>query len=454
MEPSTPDGLPPDLSSNGSPGSAPVEAPAPAPVSGAGLGALEVLYRSPDSLVPDPRNARTHSKRQIEQIEASIRSFGFTNPILIDETGGIIAGHGRLRAAKNLGMGSVPTITLAGLGDTQKRALRIADNKIALNAGWDIEILKLELAEIGTLDVSFDMTLTGFSTGEIDVILKSSPDPEDEVIPAVPEVPRTRPGDIWQLGPHRIGCGDGRDVTFLQAVIGEGQNVDVAFLDPPYNVRINGHANARGRHREFAMASGEMTDDAFRRFLADTLGACAAVSREGAVHFVCMDWRHLDDVSSVGKSVYGDLLNICVWNKSNAGMGSLYRSKHEMVFVYRVGQASHLNMVELGRHGRNRTNVWDYASVNSLQGSRHEDLALHPTVKPVALVADAIQDVSRRGDRVLDIFLGSGTTLMAAERVGRIFCGVEIDPGYVDVALARWQALTGKEPVLVVKGAP
>lgn len=410
---------------------------------------LTVIYRGPATLQPDPRNARTHSKQQIQQIAASIQSFGFTNPILIDEAGVIIAGHGRFRAAKALDLATVPTITLAGLNDGQKRALRLADNKIALGAGWDMEILKLELAELGTLDLDFDLSTTGFSTGEIDVILKGSPDPEDEVIPAVPEVPRSQFGDIWQLGRHRIGCGDGRDVDFLQRVIGDGQRVDVAFLDPPYNVRINGHANAKGRHPEFAMASGEMTESEFRDFLEQTLGACAAVSREGAVHFVCMDWRHMDDVSTVGHKVYGDLLNICVWNKSNAGMGSLYRSKHEMVFVYRVGNMPHLNMVELGKHGRNRTNVWDYASVNSMQGSRRQDLALHPTVKPVALVADAIQDVSRRGDRVLDIFLGSGTTLIAAERVGRTFCGVELEPAYVDVALARWQALTGRDPVLV-----
>ena len=216
---------------------------------------------------------------------------------------------------------------------------------------------------------------------------------------------------------------------------------------------IYSHANAKGRHPEFAMASGEMTEAEFRGFLAETLGACAAVSRDGAVHFVCMDWRHIDDVSAVGRDVYGQLLNICVWNKSNAGMESLYRSKHEMVFVYRVGTMPHLNMVELGKHGRNRTNVWDYASVNSMQGSRREDLAMHPTVKPVALVADAIQDVSRRGDRVLDIFLGSGTSLIAAERVGRVCCGVELEPAYVDVALARWQALTGKEPQLVERAA-
>ena len=196
------------------------------------------------------------------------------------------------------------------------------------------------------------------------------------------------------------------------------------------------------------MASGEMTDEAFRAFLADSLGACAKVSRDGAVHFVCMDWRHMDEVGSVGNSIYGELLNLCVWNKSNAGMGSLYRSKHELVFVFRVGPVPHFNAVELGRHGRNRTNVLDYTSVNSLAGSRREDLALHPTVKPTALVADAIQDVTRRGELVLDTFLGSGTTLIAAERTGRRFRGLDIDPAYVDVAVERWSAMTGEEPRL------
>lgn len=212
---------------------------------------------------------------------------------------------------------------------------------------------------------------------------------------------------------------------------------------PPYNVPINGFVNAKGRHREFAMASGEMTDAAFRAFLDDALAACARVSRDGAVHFICMDWRHMDDVFAVGGSVYGELLNLCVWNKSNAGMGSLYRSKHELIFVYRVGTVPHVNAVELGRHGRNRTNVWDYASVNSMAGSRREDLALHPTVKPTALVADAIRDVTRQGDVVLDTFLGSGTTLVAAERTHRRCRGVDIDPTYVDVAIDRWAAMTG-----------
>lgn len=409
---------------------------------------LTIEYRSISSLKPDPRNARTHPKRQIEQIVRSIREFGFTNPVLIDESGVLIAGHGRLRAAKELGLAEVPAITLRDLTEVQKKALRLADNKIALSAGWDLEILRLELAEIGTLDVDFDLSLTGFAGGEIDVVLKAANDPDDEVILAVPVEPKTGIGDIWNLGEHRVGCGDGRDAGFLRRLLGPDTLIDAAFLDPPYNVKINGHANAKGRHREFAMASGEMSDFEFRGFLSETLGAAAAVSRPGAVHFICMDWRHLDDVSDVGAAVYGELLNICVWNKSNAGMGSLYRSKHEMVFVYRVGFAPHANMVELGRHGRNRTNVWDYPSVNSMAGSRREDLALHPTVKPVAMVADAFQDVTSRGDVVFDMFLGSGTSLIAAARCARRFRGCDIDPAYVDVAVERWMQMTGGTPQL------
>ena len=410
---------------------------------------LTVVYRPIGCLVPDLRNARTHPKRQVDQIVASIRAFGFTNPLLADPEGRLIAGHGRLLAAKQIGLAEVPVIELAGLSEAQKKALRLADNKIALNAGWDIEILKLELADLSLPEFEMDLALTGFSSGEIDVVLGETADPDDEVIPEVPSDPKTRIGDIWQLGEHRIGCGDGRDIEFLRAVVGDGETIDAAFLDPPYNVKINGHANAAGRHREFAMASGEMTTAAFRTFLTETLSACERVSRNGAVHFVCMDWRHLDDVSAVGSEVYNTLLNICVWNKSNAGMGSLYRSKHEMVFVYRVGDAPHTNAVELGKHGRNRTNVWDYASVNSLRGSRRQDLDMHPTVKPVAMVADAICDVTKQGERVLDIFLGSGTSLIAAERVGRKFRGLDIDPAYVDVAIARWEQLTGKTATLV-----
>jgi DNA modification methylase len=414
--------------------------------SNGGLPPLTVTYRPVGTLRPDPRNARTHPKQQVHQIVASIREFGFVNPILTDPDDCVIAGHARYMAAKAMGLAEVPTIQIRGLTEAQKRALRIADNKIALGAGWDLDILKLELTELRSMDLDFNLSVTGFSTGELDVILNGSADPDDEVIPETPASPRTRVGDIWILGEHRVGCGDARDLDFVRRLIGEKAAVDAAFLDPPYNVRISGHANAVGRHREFAMASGEMDEAEFRAFLKQTLGVSASVSRNGAVHFVCIDWRHMDDVSAVGKAVYGDLLNVCIWNKSNAGMGSLYRSKHELVFVFRVGDIPHFNAVELGKHGRYRTNIWDYASVNSFKGSRREDLSLHPTVKPSALVADAIQDVTRRGDLVLDLFLGSGTTLVAAERVGRRFRGLDIDPAYVDVAIERWTSMTGGVP--------
>lgn len=406
---------------------------------------LEVTYRRLDELKPFANNPRLHPKRQIDQLVASISNFGFTNPILVDSDLNIIAGHGRLLAARQLSLGEVPTIVLRGLCPAQQRALRIADNKIMLNGGWDTDLLRIELKEISAEIALEDL---GFSAGELNVVLSEGVDPDDEVIPAVPAHAMTQPGDIWILGDHRIGCGDARDVAFLREVVGPGDAVDAAFLDPPYNVRIQGHANVASKHREFAMASGEMSEDEFRAFLRQTLGACAAVSRDGAVHFVCMDWRHMADVQAAGEAVYGRLLNLCIWNKSNAGMGSLYRSKHELVFVYRVGQAQHLNTVELGRHGRNRMNVWDYASVNTFKGHRREDLALHPTVKPVQMVADALQDVTRRSDIVLDVFLGSGATLIAAQRTGRRFRGIEIDPLYVDLVVERWRNLTGERPRL------
>jgi DNA modification methylase len=406
---------------------------------------LVLRYQALASLKPDPANARTHDKRQVAQIARSITVFGFCNPILIDADGVIIAGHGRYLAAKKLGLRDVPTISLPHLNGDQKRALRIADNKIGLNSSWNFDLLKAELQQLAVLEIDFDLSLTGFTPGEIDVVLQGAPDPDDEVIPAIPATPRTRPGDIWVLGEHRLGCGDARDLAFLRRVVGDRGPIDVAFLDPPYNVRISGHANTSDRHREFAMASGEMSQAAFIQFLEECLGAAVAVSRNGAVHFVCMDWRHTAAVQTVGARIYGEQINLCVWNKSNAGMGSLYRSKHELVFVYRVGEAPHLNAVELGKHGRNRTNVWDYASVNSFKGSRRGDLELHPTVKPAAMVADAIKDVTRQGGLVLDTFLGSGTTLLAAERSGRRCRGVELDPAYVDLAIERWSDLTGKE---------
>ena len=408
-----------------------------------------IEYLPLGSLKPDPRNPRTHSSKQVQQIADSIDGSGYFNPILTEEDNVIICGHGRYRAAKLIGRETVPVIRLNGLSTAAKRALRIADNKIAMNAGWDVDLLRVELEEIQAEGLNLE--LTGFAMGEIDTMLTPAADPDDEIIPAVPEQPVTRPGDIWICGPHRIGCGDLLDGCSLAAVMAD-ERADAIVSDPPYNVEINGFANAKGRHREFQMASGEMSPEEFVEFIRKFIRVFIAYSRDGAVHLVFMDWRHIAELISVGRALYGAFLNLCVWNKSNAGMGSLYRSKHELIAVFRVGDTPHFNAVELGRHGRNRTNVFDYASVNSFMGSRREDLALHPTVKPTALVADSIQDVTRRGDIVLDPFLGSGTLLIACELTGRRARGLEIEPSYVDVALGRWIAMTGQQPVLEATG--
>lgn len=407
---------------------------------------------SPADLRPNPRNARTHPKRQLDAIAASIRRFGFLNPVLIDADGVIIAGHGRALAAKQLGLEQVPVLRIEHLSEADKRAYVIADNKLAQMAGWDRDVLAIELQHLIEIDATLPEVI-GFAAGEVDVLLdevSGSADPEDEALPAIAERAVTRPGDTWELGGrHRVACGDARDTAVLAALMGE-ERADAVFVDPPYNVAIQGHVGGRGaiRHREFAMASGEMTPAVFQAFLRQMGAALTGASRAGAVHFICMDWRHTGDLLAALTPLYDQLLNLCIWRKSNAGMGSLYRSQHELVFVFRHGTAPHRNAVELGRHGRNRTNVWDYPSVNGAHADRRSQLAWHPTVKPVLLVADAVKDVTRRGDIVLDSFLGSGTTLIACERVGRRCRGVEIDPLYVDLALRRWSEITGLAPVL------
>lgn len=411
----------------------------------------------PGSLAPYANNPRTHSKKQVRQIAKSIERFGFTNPILIDGTGGVIAGHGRLEAAKLLGLAEVPVLRIEHMSDAEKRAYVIADNRLAENAGWDRDLLAIELGAL--LEIDFDITITGFATPEIDLILREAeddraPDRDDDVPSVDTSAPAvTVPGNLWLLGRHRVLCGDARDPE-LWAKLMAGQQAEMAFTDPPYNVKIDGHVSGLGqaRHREFAMAAGEMSEAEFRGFLECVVRNMAAVSDDGALHYLCMDWAHLHELLSAGKAVYRDLKNICVWTKSNAGMGSLYRSQHEMVAVFKVGAAPHVNNVELGRHGRYRTNVWAYAGMNSFGRDRDEALAMHPTVKPVQLVEDAILDASDRGSVVIDAFLGSGTTLIAAEHAGRTCCGLELDPHYVDLILKRWSKQTGGDPVLAESG--
>ena len=418
---------------------------------------LKITYRKIGELIPYTGNARTHSDKQIAQIAASIRKFGFTNPVLIDEDGSIVAGHGRVAAAKQLGIAEVPTIVLGHLTPAERRAYVIADNRLAELAGWDREILKIEFQALAELDLDFDLEITGFETAELDLLLDDSAgedaaDPADEMPEPVPGPAVTQPGDVWLLGKHRLICGDARDPATYAALMG-AERARAVFTDPPYNVKIDGHVCGSGtvKHREFAMASGEMDAGTFTAFLEESLGAMAAVSLDGAIHFTCMDWRHMAELQAAGSKVYSELKNLVVWAKTNGGMGTFYRSRHELIYVWKVGTAPHTNTFGLGEHGRYRTNVWDYPGVNSFGGNQ-KDLALHPTVKPVALVADAIKDVTRRGEIVLDGFGGSGTTLIAAERTGRVSRLVELDPIYCDVICRRYAALTGVEPVLEATG--
>jgi DNA modification methylase len=408
---------------------------------------------------PNSRNSRTHSGKQIRQIANSIAAFGFTNPLLVSEDRELIAGHGRYEAAKLLGLAKLPVIVVAGLSPAKRRALAIADNKIAANAGWDRERLAIEIPELaGLLDAEgLDVSILGFEPVEIDQIQTDfedhAADPQDNIDPKWGKAPAvTKVGDLWRLGNHKFLCGDARSAADIARLM-TSCRADLAFLDPPYNVRIGGVVGrGKTKHSEFAMASGEMSSPEFVRFLGIALDAAASVSREGAVHFVCMDWRHYPELVAAAQPIYGEVINVAVWVKSNAGQGSFYRSQHEFIGVFRVGKTPHLNNVELGRHGRSRSNVWHYAGVNSFRAGRMDELRSHPTAKPVALIADVLKDCTRRGDVVLDTFCGAGSTVLAAERVGRHARALEIEPRFVDIAIRRWQAFTGKDALHAESG--
>jgi DNA modification methylase len=423
------------------------------------LSQLKVTYEAIQNLVPYARNARTHSQRQIRQIADSMRKFGFTNPVLVNGSSMIIAGHGRVAAAKLLGIEQVPTICLDNLTEDEIRAYILADNKLAEKAGWDHSILAIELQHLTSIDLEFDVSITGFEVGEIDLILQEAAaaegQEEDEPVEISSSLAVTKRGDVWLLGDHRLICGDALDESTYVAVM-NGKTADVVFADPPYNVKIDGNVCGKGaiHHREFAMASGEMSEPEFVDFLCSALSLLERHSCDGSVHFVCMDWRHAAEVLQAGKKAYHTLLNLCVWTKDNGGMGSFYRSQHELIFVFRKGKKQHRNNVQLGQFGRSRTNVWRYPGVNTLSKSAEEGnlLALHPTVKPVAMIADAVLDCSARGDIVLDNFSGVGSTIIAAEKVGRACYAIEIDPLYVDAAVRRWEKHTGKKAVSATTG--
>jgi DNA modification methylase len=422
---------------------------------------LAIEYIPVASLRPDPKNARLHSDKQVQQIARSIEAFGFNVPVLVDTNSQVIAGHGRLRACEILGVAQVPVIRLEHLSEHQRLAFMIADNRLTENAEWDDRLLGEQLKILSEVELDFTLETTGFEMGEIDLLIENlSPDIDGEIDPAdlqpessVNQV--SRPGELWKLGKHRVFCGDALSPKSYEALM-DGHRANVIFTDPPYNVPISGHVGGNGtvQHREFVMASGEMSEAEFIAFLTDAVNLLAQHSLNGSLHYICMDWRHMRELLAAGTVAYSELKNLCVWTKHNAGMGSFYRSQHELVFVFQNGSNAYRNNVQLGQFGRSRSNVWHYPGANSFSRSTNEGdlLALYPTVKPVALVADAIMDCSARGDLVLDPFLGSGTTVIAAERTGRICYGMELDPGYVDTVIRRWQKFTSLEAINQVTG--
>lgn len=420
---------------------------------------LEIIYLQTISLKADLRNPRVHTDKQVRQIARSIESFGFNVPVLIDDDQRVIAGHGRLMAARKLGWETVPAIRLSHLTESQRMAFLIADNRLTENSSWDERMLGEQLKILSELELDFDLEAIGFEVPEIDVFidgLSAVPDADpDDCVPEISGSAITVVGDLWQLVRHRVHCGNSL-ITANYELLMDGSKADLVITDPPYNVVIDGHASGNGsiHHREFEMASGEMNSIEFTDFLRKAMTAARDHSADGSLAYYFMDWRHMTEILSAGQSVYAKMLNLCVWAKSNGGMGSFYRSAHELVFLFKNGTGSHRNNVQLGKFGRYRTNVWNYPGANSFSRSDAEGdlLALHPTPKPVALIADAIKDCTARGDLVLDPFLGSGTAIIAAERSGRRCYGFELDPLYVDTIVRRWQRLTKLDAIHVATG--
>lgn len=416
---------------------------------------IAVSYYRISELRLDPKNPRNHDRLQIRKIARSIEAFGFNVPVLIDAKRNVIAGHGRLLACRELGMDDVPAIRLEHLTDAQARAFKIADNRLTEIGTWDDQLLGEQLQMLAAVDLDFSLEVTGFEMGEIDLrieglkdVQKNKADPADILPAPSPSPPVTKPGDLWALGRHRLFCGNAVEPLSYERLL-DTEQVAMIFTDPPYNVKIDGHASGLGnvRHRDFAMGSGEMSRSEFTGFLTKFCVLAATHSTQGAIHFICMDWRHAEELLAAGRRAYSELKNVCVWVKHNAGMGSLYRSQHELVFVFKNGRAPHRNNVQLGKHGRHRSNVWSYRGANDFGRPTDEGQIsrIHPTVKPVQMVADAILDCTKRGDIILDPFMGSGTTLIAAERTGRCCYGIELDAAYADAIIRRWQAFTGDQ---------
>ena len=406
---------------------------------------------------PLGRATHKHPPQQVGKLAGCLSWYGFVLPILIDPEGRVVAGWGLVLAARQLGLSEVPAVSLTDLSEAELRMLRLALNRITEDSAWDQEALCLEFSDLLELEPQIDLEVSGFEIGEIDVHLGGRGVDEEDDLPKIENgtTPVTCVGDLWALGEHRLLCGDALRSESYARVLGTDK-ADMMFADPPYNVPVDGHVSGLGaiKHTNFAMASGELSPAEFHSFLKTSLSHAASWSIDGAIHYVCMDWRHQREIIDVGEAVYSELKNLCIWNKTNAGMGSLYRSKHELIYVFKVGKGAHINNIALGKYGRHRTNVWDYVSQNALNGTAKSKLALHPTVKPVAMIADAIRDCSNRGGLILDPFGGAGTTLIAAERTGRRARVIELNPIFVDLSIERWRRLTGGTALHADSGQP
>lgn len=407
---------------------------------------LSIEYVLVELLTPASEKIRRAGKHLQERLQRNIRRFGIVRPILARRRNRkVIAGHSILEAAKALGITQVPVIYIDHLSDNEIRVLRISLHKIEELSSWDEGALKIELEYLIDVDPEL-LVFTGFDTAEIDVRL-GEPEAKADAADEVPEMTGpvvSRSGDVWVFkGDHRLICGNALVLAIYAALLGTAAPiVRLVLSDPPYNVPIVGHVSGRKGVREFAMASSEMTSAEFTRFLTTIFENAARVSMDGSLALYFMDWRHIDEMLAAGRAVYADLKNLIIWAKSNAGMGSLWRSQHELIFAWKLGSARHVNNVELGKHGRWRSNVWSYAGANAFGRTRNEDLEGHVTPKSVAMLYDAILDVTHRGDAVLDPFAGAGSTLLAAHRARRVGYGIEIDPVYVDTAVRRLEKLT------------
>ena len=409
----------------------------------------QIEYWDPGRLELTDGNPKNHNPKQIRLLCESMRRFGFLNPIIVNRKGRVLAGHGRLAAALKLGLTALPVIVVGDLSEVDERAFLLADNRLAeVGGGWNRKLLAQQFEFILERDAEFDLELTGFELGAIEIIL----DNEQQPLPRVPEVGSEagplvcRFGDRWSLGRHDLLCGDALQRSSFAALLGRTR-ARMIFADVPYNLRMSSICGrGRVKHREFLNASGEMNESEYIAFLTDAFSLMAKFSINGALHYVCIDWRHLFELLTAGRATFEALINVCVFAKPVPGQGSFYRSQHELVAVFRRGTKPHHNAIELGRHGRNRSNLWSYGE-STLSKQRQKELELHPTIKPLPLVADAILDASRRDDIILDPFGGSGTTLLAAEQTNRRARLIEIDPLYCDVILRRFREATGIEPV-------